>query len=206
MAGYVWTNLMSFNKLEVDLVTNQTEVTKTRYVHEPTNHMFVRVDSGEERIERISNLDLINFEQYDAVVVSDYNKGFLREDDITKIGDRHPLTFLDTKKLLGPWAETITFIKINQQEYDRTVHTLFNYDRLANKLIVTLGSKGCRFRGRRFPVDKVEIKDPIGAGDSFLAALVFRYLHNNGAMQDAIEFANTCASIVVQQKGVNTVR
>jgi bifunctional ADP-heptose synthase (sugar kinase/adenylyltransferase) len=206
MAGNVWQNLVSFETLEVDLITNETEVTKTRYVHESTNHMFVRVDSGEEKIERISNLDLINFDQYDAVIISDYNKGFLREADITKIGERHPLTFLDTKKLLGPWAESITFIKINQQEYDRTAHTLFNYDRLTGKLIVTLGSRGCRYRQRHFPVDKVEIKDPIGAGDSFLAALVFRYLHNNGLMQDAIEFANDCASLVVQQKGVNTVR
>ena len=51
----------------------------------------------------------------------------------------------------------------------------------------------------------VEIKDSTGAGDTFLAALVFKYLIDKN-IYDAINFANECATLVVQQKGVNTIQ
>ena len=55
-----------------------------------------------------------------------------------------------------------------------------------------------------FPVEKVEIKDLTGAGDSFLSALVYKFVKEKNILA-AIEFANQCATLVVQQKGVNTV-
>ena len=70
--------------------------------------------------------------------------------------------------------------------------------------IVTVGSNGCIYNGEVYPVDKVEIKDLTGAGDSFLAALVCSYL-NDKDIVSAIKFANDCATKVVQQKGVNTI-
>ena len=115
------------------------------------------------------------------------------------------MTFLDTKKILGPWAESIRYIKINKEEYNRTKYTIENNKALKDKLIITLGSKGCSYRKKEFPVSTVEIKDLTGAGDTFLAALVFKYLIDE-SIYDAINFANECATLVVQQKGVNTVR
>jgi len=206
MAGNVYENLVSFSRVEAHLIANETAVTKTRYVHESTNHLLLRVDSGEEKIERIQNLHEIDFSQYDAVVVSDYDKGFLTREDIFYIGEQHPLTFLDTKKLLGAWAESSKYIKINHKEYDHTRHTIVENKKIKSKLIITMGSRGCQFREGSFPVSAVEIKDTTGAGDSFLAALVFRYVMNTGRMHDAIEFANECASLVVQQRGVSTIR
>jgi len=100
MAGNVYENLLSLG-LTCDIVTNQNEITKKRYIEEKTNHMIMRIDSGEEKIERIDNLNLIDFDKYDAVIVSDYNKGFLTEIDIQHIAKHHKLVFLDTKKLLG---------------------------------------------------------------------------------------------------------
>jgi len=205
MAGNVYENMLSLKSIKTDLITNNTEMTKTRYVHELTNHMFVRVDSGEGTIERAKNIEKIKFDKYDAIIISDYNKGFLTEEDIFYIGKSHPLTFLDTKKLLGPWAESIKYIKINNEEHNRTIHTIKNNKILKDKLIVTLGSKGCSYRKKQFPVSKVEIKDSTGAGDTFLAALVFKYLIDKN-IYDAINFANECATLVVQQKGVNTIQ
>jgi sugar/nucleoside kinase (ribokinase family) len=51
----------------------------------------------------------------------------------------------------------------------------------------------------------VEIKDLTGAGDTFLSALVREYL-NSKDIRRSIEFANKCATVVVQQKGVNTIK
>ncbi|MHA2055385.1 MAG: PfkB family carbohydrate kinase, partial [Candidatus Hodarchaeales archaeon] len=72
------------------------------------------------------------------------------------------------------------------------------------KTIITLGSKGCRLGNKIYPVNKVEIKDLCGAGDTFMAALCVNFLKNKD-IDIAIEFANACATKVVQLKGVNTV-
>jgi sugar/nucleoside kinase (ribokinase family) len=80
-----------------------------------------------------------------------------------------------------------------------------NNSNLKNKLIITLGSNGCSFKEKQFPVNNVEIKDLTGAGDSFLAAFVFKFLMDEN-IYDAINFANECATLVVQQKGVNTIK
>ena len=72
------------------------------------------------------------------------------------------------------------------------------------KVIVTLGSKGCRLKDKTYPVDKVEIKDLCGAGDTFISALCVYYLKTKN-IDEAIEYANSCATRVVQMKGVNTI-
>ena len=203
MAGNVYRNLQSVD-IPCEIVTNQSEVTKTRYVEEKTNHMIIRIDSGEEKIKRIDNLHLVNFDQYDAVVVSDYNKGFLTEEDIKYITTHHNLVFLDTKKWLGDWAQQSAFIKINEIEYNKTQHTLVNKTWPHSNLIITVGSRGCLYQDKQYPVEKVEIKDLSGAGDSFLAALVCGYLRDRD-IGKSIEFANICATQVVQQKGVSTI-
>jgi sugar/nucleoside kinase (ribokinase family) len=53
-------------------------------------------------------------------------------------------------------------------------------------------------------VDRVEIKDTSGAGDTFLAGLVYEYMAS-GDIHKAMEFANRCATKVVQMKGVNVI-
>ena len=64
--------------------------------------------------------------------------------------------------------------------------------------------KCCKYKEKIYPVSKVEIRDYSGAGDTFLAGLVFKFLETKD-MDLAIKFANECATVVVQQKGVNTV-
>jgi|TARA_Y100000296_G_scaffold78167_1_gene100538 D-beta-D-heptose 7-phosphate kinase/D-beta-D-heptose 1-phosphate adenosyltransferase len=205
MAGNVYENLLSL-KVDCDIVTNQNEITKTRYVEEKTNHMIIRIDSGEEKIKKINNLNLhlIDFGRYDAVVISDYNKGFLSESDIQYIAEHHNSVFLDTKKLLGDWAKSVKFIKINEVEYNRTQHLVKDKKWIKEKTIITIGSRGCIYRDKIFSVNKVEIKDLSGAGDSFLAGLVYNYVKNKN-IYDSMVFANECATKVVQQKGVNVI-
>ena len=204
MAGNVFENVISLG-YPCTIITNKAEITKTRYVEKKTNHMLVRVDSSEEKIDRIENIDPEELQKYAAIIISDYNKGFLLEEDIQFIAKNHELVFLDTKKLLGTWAKDLNFIKINEQEYERTKHLLTGEDDgLDEKLIVPVGSGGCIYDGEIYPVSKVEIKDLTGAGDSFLAALTCRFIQSKDIIK-SIEYANECATRVVQQKGVNTV-
>ena len=63
---------------------------------------------------------------------------------MAEIPKLHNLTFLDTKKLLGPWSSGYSFIKINNKEYDLTKHTLT--EDINKKLIITRGSDGSEYR------------------------------------------------------------
>ena len=112
---------------------------------------------------------------------------------------------MDTKKKLGRWSKDCKWIKINEVEYEETKEKVENLKHIFDdKLIVTLSEKGCRYKEEVFPVEKVEIKDLSGAGDTFLAGLVCNYLSTNDIKQ-AITFANECATKVVQRRGVNVV-
>ena len=200
MAKNVYRNIKTMVN-SCDIVTNSNwyNITKSRYIHKSTNHMFMRVDSSEE-MKRI-NLSEISYD-YDIVVVSDYDKGFLTESDIATICERHPSVFLDSKKILGPWALKAKFIKINNYEYHRSERFLTSD--LDAKIIKTSGESGCYYIGERFPVEQQDVIDVSGAGDSFMAGLVIEY-SKSGDVRTAIRFANECASKVVRQKGVSVI-
>ena len=163
--------------------------------------MFLRVDKNDDEINKC-DLKQINLDEYKIIVISDYNNGFLSKEDIEIICANHSNVFLDTKKKLGNWCVNSKFIKINKKEYNDSRDTLPKD--IMNKLIVTLGENGCMYKGEVFSVEKVEIKDVSGAGDTFFAGLITKYL-NTGDIFKSIKFANECASKVVQRKGVSIV-
>jgi D-glycero-beta-D-manno-heptose-7-phosphate kinase len=200
MAKNVYRNIKSMVD-SCDIVTNSNwyNITKTRFVHRSTNHMFFRLDSSEE-MQRI-NLDDVSY-SYDYIVISDYDKGFLTTADIETISGRHPNVFLDTKKVLGPWTKHVKFIKINNHEFLRSKE--FITSDMAEKIIQTAGENGCYYLGENFPVKRDDVIDLSGAGDSFLAGLVIEF-SKSGDMLAAVRFANECASRVVKQRGVSVI-
>lgn len=202
MAMNVYQNLSSFVKnITIHTNKNWKTIKKTRFVDEKTNHMFLRLDENDSSYGNI-NLDEINFSTFDAVVVSDYNKGYLSEGDLEKISKLHNKTFLDTKKVLGDWCKNFTFIKINGVEYNKTKHLID--DDMRKILIVTQGSKGCFYLDKKYEVPLVEVKDVSGAGDTFLSAFSYKYLLTE-SVDKSIEFANECATKVVQKRGVSVI-
>ena len=200
MAANVFANLKSLGA-NVELITNQELIKKYRYVDNRSGQMVIRVDHN-DKCERI--VFSKQLPQYDAVIISDYCKGFLTEEDIKYISNQFPLTFLDTKKQLGDWCKDVSFIKINEFEHKKNFELLPNYPFILDKMIVTIGSKGCKYKDKIYPVPEVSVKDVSGAGDTFLAALVMAYLKNND-IETAITFANECATKVVQKRGVAVI-
>ena len=142
-------------------------------------------------------------DKIDAIIISDYCKGFLEESDIEHICKYNKNVFVDTKKKLGKWIKDADFIKINELEYQKN-HEVLSENGLEEKLIVTLGSKGCIYKEKEFSVKEVPVKDVSGAGDTFIAGLVRGYLDTQD-IEKAIEFAQKCTTVVVQQHGVATV-
>ena len=100
------------------LISQYEKIDKTRYVDQRTNILLLRIDTN-DKATRISR-DLISKIKdnyyldvhYDAIIISDYCKGFLTEEDIDEIAKNNSNTFLDTKKILGDWCKNVNFIKI----------------------------------------------------------------------------------------------
>ena len=202
MACNVTNNISGLGK-SVSMISNKEDIIKKRYIDNRSGQMVLRVDEHDycKRVDRKVLTDEY-LKRYNAVIVSDYCKGFLEEDDIQFICENNDNVFVDTKKKLGSWIESAKFIKINELEYKKNHEVLSNG--FENKLIVTLGSKGCRYNGKLFPVDEVLVKDVSGAGDTFLAGLVCGYLDTKD-IEQSIDFAQKCSKVVVQKHGVVSV-
>jgi bifunctional ADP-heptose synthase (sugar kinase/adenylyltransferase) len=201
-AGMVYNtanNLIAMG-VDVDIITNTEEITKRRYIDDETNHLFLRVDENDSVIGYdISQLPTLD--TYIAVLISDYNKGFLTENDIAHIAKRHPLVIVDTKKILGEWCKNIRFIKINRTELLNNTEVINDNNWLEEKLLVTLDKDGTIHMGVRYPAEKVEAVDICGAGDTFIAGFTKEYISTNDVSQ-SIVYANKVASVVVGQRGV----
>jgi bifunctional ADP-heptose synthase (sugar kinase/adenylyltransferase) len=209
MAVNVYNNLIGLG-IDCDILTN-SGITKTRIVDEVSNQMLLRIDENDE-IQQITmeELETINYGIYKAIVISDYGKGFLHEEDIEHISIRHKRVFMDTKKEIGNWCNDVFCIKINNKEYQRNKPWLDHM--YENNLVVTLGDRGARYsylkkkiKEQIFPnTNEHPVRDLTGAGDTFLAGLVAKFVESNDIC-DAIFFANRCAAWAVTQKGVSVV-
>tara|TARA_B110000971_G_scaffold78858_1_gene80959 strand:+ start:7 stop:567 length:561 start_codon:yes stop_codon:yes gene_type:complete len=131
-------------KIDTDFQHQIHPITKTRHIHESSNTLLLRIDE-EKNIDRIDNTKLIklDFWDYTMIVISDYNKGFLTEEDIAYVGFKHPNVICDTKKQLGNWCKDLRFIKLNRSEFENNKEFIEENDWILEKLIVTLDKDGC---------------------------------------------------------------
>lgn len=191
MASNVYENLKALGA-DVHIVTSFLE-NKRRYIDKKTGQQLLRVDEkiNEEIYEDVEAPLLSN---YDAIVISDYNKGFLSYENIEKIIETfHGPIFIDTKKNdLSRFESAI--VKINELEYEGATS-------YCSSVIVTRGGKNVTYGKDIYIPPKVDAHDVCGAGDTFLAALAFEYLRKND-MELAILFAMKAASITVKHIGV----
>ena len=197
MAKNVFNNFKSLApNWDIDFITNSNDIMKTRIVDVKTNQMLLRIDDN-DKCPKCTGLDKL--EDYDAVVISNYNKGFLTQEDIKYLIDKFPISFIDSKKIFGEWVYGASFIKINQSEYEKNKENLVDYK---GQLIVTLGEKGVQWANLIHPPTRqAEVSDLSGAGDTFFAAFIYHYLaHQN--ISNSIYFAQNCSLEVIEKKGV----
>ena len=203
MAGNVARQLKEW-KCDVNTKFNEEFINKKKYIDEKTNHTLLRVDI-EPTVKHILpqelRMILINAEaKWDAIIVSDYGKGYLDHSSIEFICKSHPMVFVDTKKKIDLFLKDVAFIKINEPEWEATKDNI-NPNDWKDKIIVTLGSEGCMYNGNVYPITIVDVLDLSGAGDTFMAGLVMKYVQTEN-IDEALHFANMCAMRVVQKKGV----
>jgi D-beta-D-heptose 7-phosphate kinase/D-beta-D-heptose 1-phosphate adenosyltransferase len=190
MGGNVLQNLQGLG-CNVRYLYNKTSI-KTRLINARSNRQILRIDDDviSTPLSTISNFD------YDAIVISDYNKGTISYELIEEIiANATCPIFIDTKKTdLKRFSNA--WVKINELEYSKIVSECVG-------LIVTKGAAGATLidQGINYPAPEVVVHDITGAGDTFLAALTFEYL-NTGSIEQAIKFAIRASAITVQHFGV----
>jgi D-glycero-beta-D-manno-heptose-7-phosphate kinase len=202
MAGNVYENICALDEeANVSLIYQDEDITKTRYVDIKSNHMFFRVDTGEDKIEKFTTNPEVEIliKEMDAVIVSDYNKGFLDTTSLWNIGHLAKLSILDTKRKLTPdVANKFSFIKLNESESKNNKHLD------PKNIIVTLGAQGAYYNGELIPQSNPQQTiDVSGAGDTFVAAFALKFLETLEE-KASIEYANEMASVVVSKRGVVT--
>ena len=198
MAANVMDNLTAMG-VETNIFSDTGNIVKTRYVNKDTNELYLRVDEN-DLVNRIDISKLSDILQYDAIIISDYCKGFLTEEDIANIASLHPLVILDTKKKLGSWCKNITFIKVNRTECNNNLINIAEND-LIGKIIATMDKDGATHNGKVYPATTDKPIDICGAGDTFVAGFTTEYVKNKD-IDNAITFANKAAGQVILQKGV----
>jgi len=203
MACNVDNNLRSLG-LDTLLFTNEEKSIKERFIEIKKMQQLLRVDYqnvvNKFDFHLLNNIDI---EQYGAVVISDYDKGFLDEHVISKIIDIinfKKQIFVDSKKKDLSLYEGCA-IKINNLENSLVTKWPNKYEK-----IVTLGSDGALYNNKVYKSKKVEVFDVCGAGDSFLAGLVYGYIKKNKDIPASIEIANSVAAISVTHYGNYAVK
>jgi bifunctional ADP-heptose synthase (sugar kinase/adenylyltransferase) len=205
MAGNVQENLLAHNpELNINLIHQKNLIKKTRYIDDKTNHMFLRVDEGENEVDTLilTPETVQTITESDLVIVSDYNKGFLTEEVLVQIGKLSKLSIIDTKKVISnDLIDSFTFIKLNEYEYQRNKNIS---DKNKDKFIITLGMNGAKHNDIIFPSPSPkQTIDVSGAGDTFTAFFSLKYFETKN-ISESITFANQMASIVVSKRGVAT--
>lgn len=199
MAGNVAAHFQNLG-IDYNFLRQKKDIIKTRYVDEKSNYILLRVDDDGDSTPPMFNID---FKQYDFVIISDYCKGFLSESHIDFIVKRAnlagKLVFLDTKKVLGKFSYN-AWVKINDKEYQHNLNNNahINYE----NTIITMGGKGAKYNGEIIkPDNQIEVRDVVGAGDTFLVFLSIYYWKTKD-IKLAIQKANHYAGIACSQKGV----
>jgi D-beta-D-heptose 7-phosphate kinase/D-beta-D-heptose 1-phosphate adenosyltransferase len=191
MAANVRDNLERLG-VEVDFVHGVKTCIKTRVIDQKTGQHIVRID--QDIPSRAVKIDYTDINKYNAVIVSDYNKGSVEYETIEQLRKNYtgPI-FVDTKKSDLARCEGC-YVKINQLEFEAA-------KTFPTELIVTLGRDGVRYKEHKISTPQVEAFDVCGAGDTFLSALAYNYVLS-GDILAAIRFATRAASVTIQHIGV----
>lgn len=200
MSSNVKMNLSSFG-IGVTHIHNVIPIEKHRIIDSRFNQHLMRFDVGEERVQNKLQIELIKeYELADALVISDYNKGFVTNDVIEHMCHlyRGRPIFVDSKKKdLSAFSNSL--IKINEKEFESLEVMPKN-----SKFVVTLGDRGAMYMDKLYPTIKTEVFDVCGAGDVFLSSLVYGSLKYKNTIK-AIELANRCASLSVSKMGTHVL-
>ena len=203
------------SSLKTRIISSHQQV--VRYDIESSNSI-----SSQSESSVIKTLKKI-IESVDLVILSDYMKGFFTNyltKKIIEISNSYQKKVLVDPKgvdfekyknsyLLTPNKSEASMALNIEIKDDKTLYTALNKMKADLNLgisIITLSEKGIATLGENFkihPTAAREVFDVTGAGDTVIAALGYS-LANNLELNEAVEFANIAAGVVVGKIGAAT--
>ena len=200
-AGLVYENLKSLG-VDVTLFdADQPHSVKTRVICD--GHYITRIDNdenanGDEVLRAIKRQP--NLEQYEYVILSDYNKGTLDESiEIIKYLNTFGCKVIVDPKEHANHYKGAWLVKPNYKEFSD-----FGFTNWVGNIITTNAGENvvASIDGEVYdvPVDPVEVSDVTGAGDCFLAAFVYG-LTLQKDYQTCLEIAIKASRTSVQHVG-----
>ena len=206
---------------------NRPTTIKTRYITK--GHQLLRVDNecGQDILEETKVYFISLIEQMignvDAVILSDYKKGVLTDEQFVKkivkiCNENNVLISVDSKSRNITAFENVTFVKPNNLELEEAVNIQVKDEETlnlagekylrkskANALIVTRGSKGISLfepekKRKDYKAKDVFVFDVSGAGDTVISTITLG-LVSGLKLEDSIKLANVAASIVITKNG-----
>lgn len=220
------THMIKNCEINTDMCVGSTTMFKHRYVDSESLKYLLRCDN----IKKFAN-DEVDFfrmllthyiweRQFDAIVISDYDKGTITE-DIVKLIKNIRISIVDSKRKDIRLFCGSTVLKVNEHEYSLQVSNkdYNNFERFFDYVVVTKGANGSELRQsdvaksdkqkyivhtEKFPTEQVNVTDVTGCGDTHTAAMTMSLLRNDD-IRSAIKFANICASKVVKKFGTSTI-
>ena len=170
-------------------------------------------------------IQALRADRYDAVLVSDYHKGVCHQvqDVIQTALSKNLPVFVDSKVPDLARYCGCTVLKVNLKEFqalkgDQATHDLSEMAAWAQvqlrtyqimTLVITLGADGylevcADGHVAHHPAQKVDVYDVSGAGDTFIATALARYLDEKN-IKTAFHDANRAAAIAVSRFGTSVV-
>ncbi|WP_288235960.1 bifunctional heptose 7-phosphate kinase/heptose 1-phosphate adenyltransferase [uncultured Prochlorococcus sp.] len=200
-------------------------IKKTRVISQ--SQQLLRIDF-ENKIEK-SFSDLlfkelikkIEAKNVDLVIVSDYSKGTITEDNLQKLiltcKKFNIKIIIDPKNLRKEAYKNSFLLKPNRSEFEKIFNIKINaknFDELIldeikklniEHFLITMGNKGMKYyssKGDFFRIDthSQEVFDVTGAGDTVIAVLSF-CISLGIDIKKSIEIANKAASITINKLG-----
>lgn len=170
-----------------------------------------RIMSAGQQLLRIDEEDKVAFDlclplgyEWDAIVVSDYNKGAITPHVMSQVRRTRSTIIVNGKPQNLKLYEDVDVLTFNRKEYEACKMSGMEICKeLGIKhLVVTLGKDGiiCCTKEKEFRVEgiKVEAVDVVGAGDTVVAVLTYALIRYNN-IEKAIALANLAGSVVVQK-------
>jgi len=115
MAANVYNNLLAFG-CDVDFITGTVKSIKTRYIDERSKQHIIRVDQ-DTLAEPFKLSQVQDYSIYDAIVISDYSKGFINASNISEVcATFNGHILIDTKIDNLGWLDMYrnAYVKINK--------------------------------------------------------------------------------------------
>ena len=171
------------------------------------DRLVFRIDDGKFDGTNIHYLEETLSRQvsgYDAVVVSDYDKGSITGRITTALMDV-PLRVVDSKRRDLKIFRNFDILKVNRQEDEIQASMSYgmSYECFFKNVVVTMGAGGAELRkpvldgfivgSEIFPAVKTDAVDVVGCGDVHTAAMTIEMLRSRD-IRRAIKFANYAAA------------